>query len=125
MPPQLEGLGPYGIGQLQKGGFFFKLGVINELKDDKGGIVSVMVDEGLDMRSLPIAKPKQAPEMSHQARFAVGLIAPTTKAGTYSLWVSVGQRDGTPVMELPLDGSDGARRYRIGEITLTGTQKGW
>lgn len=95
------------------------------LKDEKGGIVSVMVDEGLDMRSLTVAAPDRAAEVSHQARFTVGLIAPTTKAGTYSLWVSVGHRDGTPVMELPLDGSDGAKRYRIGELQLTGTQKGW
>ncbi len=95
------------------------------LKDEKGGIVSLMVDEGLDMRSLAVAAPGRAPETSHQARFAVGLVAPTTKAGTYSLWVSVGQRDGTPVMELPLDGSDGAKRYRIGELQVTGTQKGW
>ena len=77
------------------------------------------------MRSLPVAKPKQAPEVSHKARFAVGLIAPTTKEGTYSLWVSVGQRDGTPVIELPLDNSDGAKRYRVGELQVTGTQKGW
>ncbi len=95
------------------------------LKDEKGGIVSVLVDEGLDMRSLPVGKPNKAPEVSHSAKFAVGYIAPTTKAGTYSLWVSIGQRDGTPVMELPLDGSDGAKRYRIGKIQLTGTQKGW
>ena len=40
-------------------------------------------------------------------------------AGEYDLYVSVGQRDGTPLYELPYYGSDGHRRYRIGKITIT------
>lgn len=33
-----------------------------------------------------------------------------------SIWV--GKRDGSPVIALPLDNGDGARRYRIGEIMV-------
>ena len=39
--------------------------------------------------------------------------------GTYSLFFSVGTASGTPVIALPLDGNDGQRRYRLGEIEIT------
>jgi hypothetical protein len=34
------------------------------------------------------------------------------------LFVSVGQRDGTPQLALPLPADDGQRRYPIGTVTL-------
>ena len=40
--------------------------------------------------------------------------------GTYDLYVSVGRRDGTPLYELPYEGCDGHKRYKIGQITLAG-----
>lgn len=88
------------------------------IKDEKGGIVSVLSDEGLDMRALEVAAPHEAPVKSHEAEFRVGLIAPTTKPGTYDVFVSVGKRDGTPVIALPLANDDGQRRYKVGKITL-------
>lgn len=42
---------------------------------------------------------------------------PTMKPGTYSLCVSVGSRDGTPEIMLPLAGKKG-KRYPIGKITV-------
>lgn len=89
------------------------------LKDDKGGIVSVNVDETFDMRDLKAD--------THASRFVVarrleGGHAPPVTPGVYDVFVSVGQRDGTPVIALPLADGDGQRRYRVGRITLTGAR---
>ena len=43
---------------------------------------------------------------------------PTLRPGTYSVHVSVGNPDGTPVIALPLGGDDGKRRYKIGTIDV-------
>jgi hypothetical protein len=55
----------------------------------------------------------------HRSEFTAGLIAPTTKPGTYDVFTSVGERDGTPVIALPLKDDDGQRRYRLGKLELT------
>jgi hypothetical protein len=39
-------------------------------------------------------------------------------AGTYDVFVSVGLRDGTPKIALPLEGNDGQRRYRLGQVKI-------
>lgn len=88
------------------------------LKDAEGGIVSVLTDDSLDMRSLKTGPVGAAPVTMLESTFAIGLIAPTTKPGTYDLYVSVGTRDGTPKIALPLIGDDGQRRYRLGAVTL-------
>ncbi|MCX6362205.1 MAG: DUF4832 domain-containing protein [Armatimonadetes bacterium] len=88
------------------------------LKDEKGGIVSLLVDEGLDLRSLKPAEPGKAPETRRLFRASVGEVAPIVKPGRYDVFVSVGRRDGTPVIALPLANDDGARRYRLGAITV-------
>ena len=88
------------------------------LKDDKGGLVAVLADEAFDVRSLPVAAAGRAQEIRHVSRFRAGWIAPATRPGAYEVFVSVGRRDGTPVLALPLEGDDGARRYRVGRLTL-------
>lgn len=88
------------------------------LKDAKGGIVAVLVDEALDMKRLEVAAPGQAPVTSQHSRFRVGLVAPTTVAGLYDVYVSVGLRDGTPVIALPLAHEDGQRRYIVGQLQI-------
>ena len=88
------------------------------LKDEKGGIVSVLVDETLNLRDLKVGKPGKAPVKKHESEFIVGLYAPTTRPGTYDLYVSVGKRDGTPTIAMPLKAGDGQRRYKIGTIEL-------
>ena len=88
------------------------------IKDEKGGIVSVLSDESFDIKSLEVAAPDKAPTKTHESEFTVGLIAPTTKPGTYDVYVSVGKRDGTPVIALPLKDDDGQRRYKLGRITV-------
>ena len=88
------------------------------VKDAQGGIISVLSDETLNIRDLEVGSPTDAPIKKHQSEFVVGLVAPTTKPGLYDVFISVGERDGTPQIALPLDGDDGQRRYRLGEINI-------
>ncbi len=88
------------------------------LKDDKGGVVSVLTDETITMRDLEVGPPGKAPIARHKSEFIIGLYGPTTRPGTYRLYVSVGLRDGTPTIALPLENDDGHRRYLLGSITL-------
>lgn len=88
------------------------------LKDAEGGIVSVLTDESFDMRNLKVGPPGEAPVTTHESSFTIGLFAPTTKPGNYDLFISVGARDGTPRIALPITGDDGQRRYRLGAVML-------
>jgi len=88
------------------------------LKDEKGGIVSVLSDESFDVPGLRTGKADEAPAVTRAAPFRIGHIAPATRPGTYDVFISVGRRDGTPVIALPLAEDDGQRRYRIGRVTL-------
>ena len=88
------------------------------LKDAKGGIVAVLADGTFNLRDLKPGPKGKAPVTSHRSRFTAGLIAPATASGTCDVFVSVGERDGTPVIALPLDNDDGQRRYRLGSISL-------
>lgn len=92
------------------------------LKDDKGGIVSVLVEEGLNMRDLKTGPAGKAPVTAQTSEFTAGHAAPVTRPGTYQLFISVGERDGTPRIALPLANDDGQRRYRVGTITLQGNK---
>lgn len=86
------------------------------LKDDRGGIVAVFVNEGFDVRSLPVAPPEEAPVQATESTHG---FAPNMPAGEFDVFVSVGARDGTPRIALPLPDADGHRRYKLGRITLT------
>lgn len=107
------------------------------LKDDKGTIVWSTTDESFDVRSLEVAARDKAPvrTVSHEA--TMGCLLPLNyankgnhvvlnglfygvllKPGTYDLFVSVGQRDGKPVIALPLKNDDGKRRYKVGRIEV-------
>jgi hypothetical protein len=88
------------------------------LKDESGGIVAVLTDETLDMRSLEVGPKGAAPVREHSSRFTVGQSAPVTRPGTCQVFLSVGRRDGTPVIALPHAGDDGQRRYHLGTIEL-------
>jgi hypothetical protein len=88
------------------------------LKDANGGIAAVLVDEGFDVRSLPVGPADRPPATSRTSEFKVGLFAPVTNPGDYDVYVSVGQRDGTPRIALPIAEDDGQRRYKMGRISL-------
>jgi len=87
------------------------------LRDEQGGICGVFVDESFDMRRLPVAAPGEAEGIVQEATFALPF---QLQGGTYELYVSVGTRQGTPTIALPLPGDDGQRRYKLGELAITG-----
>ncbi len=96
------------------------------IKNKRGGIVSVMVDNDFDVKSLSVGRPEKAlvewrsvecnvsPVMKDQFRSFVRACEP----GKYKLYFSVGEEDGTPTLELPYDQSDGHKRYLLGDITI-------
>ena len=88
------------------------------LKDDKGGLVAVLSDESFEVRRLPAGAPGKAQPVAQVSRFRAGLVAPATKPGEYDVFISVGRRDGTPEIALPMEGDDGVRRYKIGRMVL-------
>lgn len=97
------------------------------LKDDKGGIVSVNVNEEFDLKALQPGAAGKAPSMKSTLQTAVcrrykdangRLYGPKVRPGRYDLFLSVGQRDGTPSIALPLGNPDGQKRYKLGQIEL-------
>ena len=115
------------------------------IKDKKGGIVAVLVDDTLNLSTLPVAEKGKEKVVSSTKTFNIGFlnpkeffneftlnmekrdgaefygapVVPATKAGKYDVYVSVGMRDGTPQIALPLDlPTDGHKRYKIGTIRV-------
>lgn len=96
------------------------------LKDDKGGIASVLVNEDFNLRTLAPAAPGKAAESNAAFTATIGralvdpagVFVPSTRPGKLEVYISVGRRDGTPVIALPLPGDDGLRRYRLGSIEV-------
>ena len=76
------------------------------------------MDDGFDVRNLKVGPPDAPPAVARNSRFRAGWIAPVTRHGTCEVFVSVGRRDGTPQLALPLAGDDGARRYAVGRLAL-------
>jgi hypothetical protein len=105
------------------------------LKDAKGGIAGVFVDEGFNVRELPVGPPEEATVLSRKEMgkgveendqpLVTYTLPPAhiLKAGTYDLYISVGTATGEPVIALPLAGDDGHRRYRLGRIKVTGKMR--
>ncbi|MFC1538677.1 DUF4832 domain-containing protein [Candidatus Latescibacterota bacterium] len=85
------------------------------LKDEQGGIVAVLTDETFNVQSLSVGPPGEPPVRTLISTFRWAM---NMKKGTFSLFVSVGQRDGTPSIALPYPDNDGHKRYRLGTITL-------
>lgn len=85
------------------------------LKDEQGGIVAVFVNEAFDVRRLEVGPPGDAAAMNTASEHGFARNMPP---GTFDVFVSVGWRDGTPVIALPLPGHDGHRRYSLGRIVV-------
>jgi hypothetical protein len=98
------------------------------LKDSSGGIAGVFVDEEFDLRTLPVASPGKAESVGREEKslsqaskpLAAFILPPPQilKPGRYTVWVSMGNRTGTPKIALPLANEDGQHRYRLGEILV-------
>jgi hypothetical protein len=102
-----------GVAPCLPGGF-----VAFTFKDQKDGIAGVFVDEGFDVRTLAVGPPDQAEPVAREVAFELPP-ASILKPASYSVFVSVGSRIGTPKIALPLDRGDGEKRYKIGAITIT------
>ena len=63
-------------------------------------------------------KGRQLPGCGVRAASSSHGFALNLPAGEYDVFVSVGRRDGTPVIALPLADTDGHRRYKLGKITV-------
>jgi len=81
------------------------------LKDAKGGIVAVFADESFRLDSVPVLSGGVSQAVAKERSFPIPF---QLKPGSYDVFVSVGEKGGKPLIELPLDGSDGAKRYKIG-----------
>lgn len=96
------------------------------LKDEKGGIVTVLTEEGFNVAELQVAEPHRAVMKQISSVFTIAPAYNDTvrtffrgvKPGTYDLYISVGKKDGTPVFELPYNDNDGHKRYKMGKIEL-------
>ncbi len=86
------------------------------LKDKKGGIVAVFVDENVRLDSLLPGKEGKGVVLSASRTFAPP--PHFNQAGQYDVYVSAGDRLGKPLIALPLDQDDGHRRYRMGTCRL-------
>ena len=101
-----------GVAPCYPGGF-----VAFTLKDSEGGLVAVFVNEAFNVRGLEVGAPGEAPVRSVRSSHG---FAPNMPAGTFDVFVSVGDRDGTPEIGLPLADGDGHRRYKLGSLEVTG-----
>ncbi len=94
------------------------------LKDDKGGIVGIYVDDTFNVRALPTGAPGQALIVEQRFSFKLsqllhGEYRPNVrKVGVFQVDLSVGSRIGSPRIALPLQGDDGYRRYRLGTLDV-------
>ncbi len=129
-----------GVAPCYPGGF-----VALTLKTKKEGIVATFVDESWNLRDLgvdavgPDSKIVQyndgsSKQSSTNSIRSIALpvrgsapvhgltgqftLAPVVKPGKYKVYVSVGDRDGTPRIELPLDHADQHRRYCLGQLEV-------
>jgi len=68
------------------------------------------------VRALEPAAPGQAHVQNTSSTHG---FAPNMAPGIFVVYLSVGQRDGTPRIALPIDGHDGHRRYKLGTMEIT------
>ena len=86
----------------------------------------MMTDQSLNMKELEVAKPNRAVAKKIVSEFTIAnayndeiqAFYRVAKPGTYDVYISVGQMDGTPLFELPYDNNDGNKRYKIGTIEV-------
>ena len=88
------------------------------LVDAAGRVAASKVDERFNVRALePGPSVEQAPPVER----TIALSVPATIApGEYSVCVSVGEPDGTPVYQLPLAEYNSGLRYRLGKAVVAG-----
>ena len=93
-----------GVAPCYRGGY-----ICYTIKDEKGGIVAVLSDEQFNFKKLQTGEPGKSPSKKINSEFTIGSNFED---------VSVGNKDGTPLYELPYSGNDGFKRYKLGEIEV-------
>ena len=101
------------------------------LKDEKGGIAAVLVDDQFDFRQLQVAQPGKSvtKELNSIVEIGAEIVLIENKdarnipVGSFDIYFSVGNRDGTPVYELPYNECDGHKRYKLGTIKVAAENK--
>ncbi|MGN0878469.1 MAG: DUF4832 domain-containing protein [Oligosphaeraceae bacterium] len=86
------------------------------LRNQAGGIAAVFTDDTHSLRTLPVALDAKAETRTLSLKTA---LPPHLQAGTYNAYLSVGDQLGKPLIQLPIDGDDGSRRYLLGQVTVT------
>lgn len=99
-----------GVAPCYPGGF-----ITVTMKDEKGGITGVFVNQSFNIRSLGVGSIGNPPVQEIVKTFSFPENMPK---GTFDVFISVGKIDGTPVIALPLPDNDGHNRYKIGRITV-------
>jgi hypothetical protein len=99
-----------GVAPCYPGGF-----ITITMKDEKGGITGVFVNQSFNVRSLAVSS---ADNPSVQEVKSVFSFPENMPKGNFDVYVSVGKNDGTPVIAMSLPDNDGQRRYKIGKITV-------
>ena len=97
------------------------------IKNERGGIVAVLVDADFNVKDLQVAEPGGAPETERDVEFTVarafqnsfGTFSRSCPVGTFDIFFSAGTVYGSPTLELPYPDEDGHKRYRMGRITVT------
>ena len=106
-----------GVAPCYPGGF-----ITYTLKNDRDGIVAVLCDDAFNVRDLSVGPPGEPPPKTIISTLAMAMKtyghAPNTQPGKYTLYVSIGKRDGTPVIALPHVNEDGHCRYKLGTTEL-------
>ncbi|NLG15104.1 MAG: DUF4832 domain-containing protein [Lentisphaerae bacterium] len=85
------------------------------LKNKNGGVAAVLVDDAFNLRNLPVSVDQSAKTLSSKRTIK---LPPNISAGTYDVMISVGDELGKPIIELPIDGNDGNRRYKVGTLSI-------
>ena len=82
----------------------------------------MLVDQSFGVKELRVSPPGEAAVREVKSQYVVAMRhsqhAPPVKPGPYDVFISIGQREGTPVIALPLPGGDGQLRYKVGQMIL-------
>ncbi|MCX8066011.1 MAG: DUF4832 domain-containing protein [Candidatus Hydrogenedentes bacterium] len=84
-------------------------------KDSKDGIVGVFVDTDFSVKDLVVSSPGDVKNVERNLSFRLPFLL---KPGRYALYLSVGSITGSPQIELPHPGNDGAKRYFLGYVEV-------
>jgi hypothetical protein len=81
----------------------------------------VLVDEGFDVRDIPIGAPGKAEFRNRETSFRLPF---QLRPGPHRVFVSLANCTGTPKIRLPLPGDDGQGRYCLGTVQVVGEESG-